>query len=110
MLKRRILLAIKRHPFAVGMYGVYVFVWLCICALTYYFLINGDPDTIEGIVFYWFMCACVPYLVVNIILSYQVKRFSYFYRDMANLVFIPMGLLLMVYAQHAVIQYFRMGV
>ena len=109
MLKRILLRSIKRHPVAVTMYSIYIAIWLCLCILTYYFLINDDADTLQGILFYWCMCICIPYLVINIILSYQIKKHSSFYKDMANLVFIPMGILLLIFAEHGAIAYFNKG-
>lgn len=109
MIKDTILPSVKQHPVAVTVYSVYISLWLCLCFFTYYFLIRGDDDILQGILFYWYMCICIPYLLVNVILSYQVKRHSGFYKGMANLIFIPMGIVILIFAEHAALAYFNKG-
>lgn len=110
MLQRIISRSFKQHPIETSVYAVYVVFWLLLCYLTYYYIIADDPYTLQAIVFYWFMLVCIPYLTVNIILSYYKKKQSRFYKTMAKLIFLPMGLVLLVLAQHAVIAYYNMGV
>ena len=110
MLKKILILSVKRHPLAVALYMIYICIWLWMCYLTYYFLIQGDADVIQGILFYWCMCLCIPYLIVNIILSYQSLKFRRFYNNMSNLIFVPIGILILVWIEHGMIAYFNKGV
>ena len=41
---------------------------------------------------------------------FQVKRYSGFYKSMINLIFIPMGIVILILAQHATISYFNKGI
>lgn len=109
MFKKILLLSFKKHPLAVAIYIVYILIWLLLCYLTYYYLIRGDGDIIEGILFYWCMCLCIPYLVVNIILSYYSLKARRFYHSMCNLIFVPIGILILVWIEHGIIAYFNKG-
>ncbi|RKR81738.1 hypothetical protein BDD43_1889 [Mucilaginibacter gracilis] len=110
MLQRTLSKSFKHHPVQSTMYAVYIGFWLFLCYLKYYYFVLGDGETIQAIVFYWFMVVCIPYLTVNIILSYQIQKQNRFYKRMATLIFIPMGLVLLVLVQHAIIEYYNMGV
>jgi hypothetical protein len=110
MLKRIILQAAKRHPISVAVYTVYIVLWLVVCYLTYYYLVKVDPDTIQAIVFYWLLCACIPYFIVNIILSYYDKKHSSFYNTMARLVFLPIGLVILILITDAIVDFNNKGV
>jgi CDP-diglyceride synthetase len=110
MSKSTILSSVKRHPVAITIYTLYICAWLCLCYLTYYFLIQDDAETMNAILFYWFIGICIPYLTVNIILTYQNKTESGFYKSMANLIFLPMGITLLIFVEHATIGYFNKGV
>ena len=110
MLKDTLLQSVKQHPVAIIIYSIYMAIWLFICYLTYYYLVHANSETIQAILFYWFMCVCIPYLTINIILSYQAKTDREFYKSMAGFIFLPMGLALLVLAEDAALGYFNKGV
>jgi small-conductance mechanosensitive channel len=102
--------AAKKHTVAITLYSIYITIWLGMCYLTYYYLSQGDADTLQGILFYWTMGFCVPYLIINIILSYYHPTDRRFFHEMCTLIFIPISLVILVWIEHGIIAYYRKGI
>jgi phosphatidylserine synthase len=100
----------KKHPVAASVFSGYIAVWLVMCYLTYYFLTTGDAYTLQGILFYWTMCFCIPYLVVNVILSYHHPKFRRFFNEMSILIAIPISMIILIWVAHGIIAYYNKGI
>jgi hypothetical protein len=105
-----ILTQIKKHPIASVVYIIYLLFWFWMCYFTYSGLTTGDDDILSTVLFYTYLFACVPYLIVNLLLAWYYKTKSEFYKEMAMLIVIPMGLVILVLIEHNVIGYFNKGV